>query len=494
MARLGDLEEPGDDATVVMDAPDPAKLEAMALAARQAPAPGPAEWFVGIDNQPVGPVDKRYLKAQIDAGKVSADSLVWREDLTDWKPLNTFPELRELLATKGSPVGAPLAAPEDAASVPMALTRAIPTSDAAPAVSSPAASVSSPSAPSPTAPDRPAPAAEVAKPAEPAAALVAELGPSPRPAVAAAPSMAEEPEPESTAIPVGLAGLAPPPSEISPPVEPAPKPVEPAPRAEPSAKPPASEIPASEDLLAAGIPPQRRKALHPMAYAFIAMAAAFGAVAAWFLFGQTTSGPVAENPTAVTSAPAGGPSYGLGEAPPPPPPDPNASAATTAEASGTTRPSAGGTGTSPSGKGSEVTGSGAAPPEDDGGSTTPQPTPKPCDPDSPFCNSGPDGPSAKPNTGNGSDSATGLSPEQANATVARYKGSLMRTCRNLVTKGSAKVAATITVSPSGAVSSASVSGGGNVPGLASCVKSRIMNWRFPSAGASSTISVSFNFL
>ncbi|MCA9625997.1 MAG: zinc-ribbon domain-containing protein, partial [Myxococcales bacterium] len=38
MARLGDLEEPGDDATVVMDAPDPAKLEAMALAARQAPA------------------------------------------------------------------------------------------------------------------------------------------------------------------------------------------------------------------------------------------------------------------------------------------------------------------------------------------------------------------------------------------------------------------------------------------------------------------------
>ena len=64
----------------------------------------------------------------------------------------------------------------------------------------------------------------------------------------------------------------------------------------------------------------------------------------------------------------------------------------------------------------------------------------------------------------------------------------------MVTKGSAKVGATIVVGPSGSVRSAAVSGGSKYPGLAGCVKSRIMNWSFPPSGGSTTINVSFNFL
>ncbi|MND00800.1 hypothetical protein D3C83_195370 [compost metagenome] len=64
----------------------------------------------------------------------------------------------------------------------------------------------------------------------------------------------------------------------------------------------------------------------------------------------------------------------------------------------------------------------------------------------------------------------------------------------MVTKGNAKVSATIQVAPSGSVSSVAASGGDGVPGLTSCVQARIANWKFPEAGASTTVNVSFNFL
>src|SRR5690606_34025377 len=115
-------------------------------------------------------------------------------------------------------------------------------------------------------------------------------------------------------------------------------------------------------------------------------------------------------------------------------------------------------------------------------------------PDDPFCSSV-DGPSQKgPSSGESGSSGQGLSPEQLQATVGQYRGSLTRSCRPLVTQGSAKVSATVTVGPSGAVQSVSTSGGSEVPGLASCVQSRIRNWRFPTSGGTSTFNVSFNFL
>ena len=60
--------------------------------------------------------------------------------------------------------------------------------------------------------------------------------------------------------------------------------------------------------------------------------------------------------------------------------------------------------------------------------------------------------------------------------------------------GSAKVGVTLVVAPSGAVQSVSASGGSDYPGLASCVKSRVANWSFPSSGASTTVNIPFHFV
>lgn len=474
--------------------------------------PGPAVWYVGIAGEPVGPVDKAFLKGQIDDKKVTATSLVWREELTDWKPLNTFPELRELLSAR-----APLAAtPSDAASAPLALTHA---KEVAPKSSKPESLKTSalglgptpvqralgddPDAPSkPSAPSGPSAAspssAETAS--ESAASEGALVG-------SAASTLDTDLEPPpSVGMPLGLAGLAPPPSmKPAPTKEPAPKPA-PAPPTSVDSGPgmdlapePAPE-PDDDDLALAGIPPDKRRGLSPMAVAFIAMATAFGAVSAWFLFGaddgrvaQGTGGDVVAPPTTdgdgTTPSDDGSPSDDGGSGEPEGSANPEGGeddGAVTGNGNGNGN---GGKVASTGGKTSPTTQTGG---EDDGGST--KPVPKPCSPDDPFCDKGPSGPSATPDDDGGSGSGAGLSQAQAQSVVSRYKGSLMRRCRSMVTKGSAKVGATIVVGPSGAVKSAAVSGGSDYPGLASCVKARIMNWSFPSSGGSTTINVSFNFL
>ncbi len=229
--------------------------------------------------------------------------------------------------------------------------------------------------------------------------------------------------------------------------------------------------------------------MHPMAYALIAMAMAFGGVAAWFLFSAQNPVPVAQNETATVDAQGN-----------PVPPQPGG--ATTGEA-GDAKPDASGITvkgvdiTNPSHP--RYTGNGVKPKSDGDTGSTPSEEPKPkkpkcTDPDDPFCDSKVDGPSSEgPNSG-GTSSGAPLSPSQVNATVSKFRGSLQRRCRQMVTKGNAKVSASIRVSPSGSVSSVSTSGGGNVPGLAGCVQSRIANWRFPQAGAPTTVNLSFQFL
>ena len=448
--------------------------------------PGPAVWYVGIAGEPVGPVDKAFLKGQIDDEKVTGTSLVWREELTDWKPLNTFPELRELLSAR-----APLAAtPSDAASAPLALTHAKETAQKA--VKAGPSVVSAPSASAPSALSSSASASgssAVAPPVGDTSESDSDLEPPP-----------------SVGMPLGLAGLAPPPSMKPAPTKkpgPAPGPA-PAPSVD-SAPPAPVDVPAppsepdDDELARAGIPPEKKRGLSPMAVAFIAMATAFGAVSAWFLFGAD-DGRVAGGPDGGVVAPPDPESGGT---------EPSDDGASTDDGStepdGTSNPEAveddgsvagngngngnGGKVASTGGKTSPTNKTGE---DDDGGSS--KPVPKPCSPDDPFCDKGPSGPSANPDDDGGSGSGAGLSQAQAQSVVSRYKGSLMRRCRSMVTKGSAKVGATIVVGPSGAVKSAAVSGGSDYPGLAGCVKSRIMNWSFPSSGGSTTINVSFNFL
>jgi hypothetical protein len=51
------------------------------------------DWYVGINNVPVGPIRMSQLHSKASAGAVNPDSMVWREGFEDWQPLRSFPEL-----------------------------------------------------------------------------------------------------------------------------------------------------------------------------------------------------------------------------------------------------------------------------------------------------------------------------------------------------------------------------------------------------------------
>lgn len=101
------------------------------------------EWFYAKNGQQLGPVSSQEIESLIKDGTISADSLVWREGMAEWKPAN---EVLTIPAASEQPTSSP--DPEPAASQP-----------------EPAASEPEPAASQP----EPAPA-QVAAPAQPHAA------------------------------------------------------------------------------------------------------------------------------------------------------------------------------------------------------------------------------------------------------------------------------------------------------------------------------------
>ncbi len=67
------------------------KAEARALEMKEAD-----KWYVAIKSSPVGPVNKPKIRAYIRKADLTLASLVWREGFTDWKPLRTVPELKQI--------------------------------------------------------------------------------------------------------------------------------------------------------------------------------------------------------------------------------------------------------------------------------------------------------------------------------------------------------------------------------------------------------------
>lgn len=51
------------------------------------------EWYVAIDDVPVGPIRLTELRAKYSQGLALDDSLVWREGYEEWRPLRTLPDL-----------------------------------------------------------------------------------------------------------------------------------------------------------------------------------------------------------------------------------------------------------------------------------------------------------------------------------------------------------------------------------------------------------------
>lgn len=73
--------------------------QAVAAEAKAASEPAPStgnEWFVGVNGSPIGPIGVDELRTRASAGEVQEDSLVWREGFSEWVPLGTVPELRDI--------------------------------------------------------------------------------------------------------------------------------------------------------------------------------------------------------------------------------------------------------------------------------------------------------------------------------------------------------------------------------------------------------------
>lgn len=454
------------------------------------------DWYVGVGGVPLGPVPVTVIRDKALAGLIDGESLVWRDGFEQWKPLKNFPELLEVIATA------------EALRSPSA-TSSKPGRSADPPVWSPRAEppVNRPGSqdPIPVSPVRPVRASSpVISPMSSAAAPSASA--SPHPAVSprfSAPRAAERPTSGTAASYTAVSPVLPSPAERPPsgpqiPIDvladpftsTAPKPV---PSDAPKANIPQSSgasLPTAD--VTVGLPavtkstseldldePVRVKRSHglpALAYAFIAMAAAFGGVAAWVLLSkpqQITYVPSPPQPTPVVSvAPSGGPLAPTAEV--------EVGVPTTDSTGPVVRTGPGPVGsiaTRP-----KATPSGTAAPFDTTGfiSTVPGPSPN--------------GPSTA-QSGSGT-----LSPGEIQGVIAQNQPLIKRKCwqpaldaRTPGAPANARVTVNVVIGPSGNVESASAGGGESFPGLASCIASRVKGWKFSPSSSSTPANIPFVF-
>jgi membrane protease subunit (stomatin/prohibitin family) len=67
------------------------------------PLPSQATWHVAIDNEPTGPHDTASLKQLIGSGNLNAESLVWTEGMSDWKPAGSVEAISQLINSQTPP-------------------------------------------------------------------------------------------------------------------------------------------------------------------------------------------------------------------------------------------------------------------------------------------------------------------------------------------------------------------------------------------------------
>jgi hypothetical protein len=256
--------------------------------------------------------------------------------------------------------------------------------------------------------------------------------------------------------------------------------VAPAPAAEVPAAPKAPARREDDASLEESLIPRRRGGVHPMAYAFVAAAAVFGGVAAWVLLRpQQPQIVVVQAPPPVSpNAPA------APNASPPPPPD--------VEGKGQPQVEVGEPSTAPNavahpGFGARPKASASAAPV----------AAAPIDTSS-FVNNVP-GPAATA-APQGNAGGNQLSSSEISAVVAQNQAIIKRKCwvpaleaKPPNAPSSAKVLGSLVIGSSGSVESANASGGDAFPGLASCIASRMKNWKFPPSSGSTPVNVPFVF-
>jgi membrane protease subunit (stomatin/prohibitin family) len=67
------------------------------------PLPQAVQWFAAVNHQQVGPFDPAGLQAKIQAGVVSADSLIWRQGMANWTAAGEVAEVAGMFNSQTPP-------------------------------------------------------------------------------------------------------------------------------------------------------------------------------------------------------------------------------------------------------------------------------------------------------------------------------------------------------------------------------------------------------
>ena len=465
-------------------------------------APPTDDWYVGVGGVPLGPVRLSVIREKASAGAVDGESLVWREGFEEWQPLKTFPALLSLVdEARSSRASRPLLTPVPPQGTPGPLAAR---SSVVPAAPRPPTK-SPPPAQNGTAAQNGLAAGLTTDTHGGAASPSFQNGAlSAPPAAVSVPFSLVSPASGVSALdvegsrpssPPRISGLPPEPSldafgKVDPQradmLDPLAPQIATALRngtalggvstdamARPSYMPPASTS-----------MPAKRRGVHPIAWAFVAMCAAFGGVAAWAVFLRKPETVIITNTVPGAPTQVGGIN---GAAPPAPPTD--------MPTGGVAPQSTGGSVAMNGSQGTQV-GPGTskiAKPDSTGG------TPGGSDINRDGFGLTPGGPNVGPDTSNGGSHGQ-LSQGEIEGVVTRNKPGITRRCwepawdaRDSGAGKSAKVSVSLTVGPTGSVSGSQASGGEHFPGLASCIASSVKAWQFPPSDGSTPVNIPFSF-
>lgn len=75
-----------------------------------------ADWFYGKDNTQHGPISDADIRQKITTGEIDQSTIIWREGMSDWLPLNQVPEFAPTSAPTSAPTTNPVAPQPGAAS------------------------------------------------------------------------------------------------------------------------------------------------------------------------------------------------------------------------------------------------------------------------------------------------------------------------------------------------------------------------------------------
>jgi TonB family protein len=148
------------------------------------------EWYVAIDDVPVGPIRLTELRAKYAQGLARDESLVWREGYEEWRPLRSLPELHRVVREEVS-----------GALVPQRGGSLLPSTPPARNTSTRTSAPQSPSRPSPR------PAAASPAPARSSGNVIPFV--QPRGGAAAARKLEEEPEQDDEATMIAASPFSP---------------------------------------------------------------------------------------------------------------------------------------------------------------------------------------------------------------------------------------------------------------------------------------------